>query len=79
MTGEIPTKFGDVLILTGGAGSVHVVCPVAVDGQQGGTSDRYDVSGRSQAVEKARRLVVPARQIFLKDQESGEWEEVPAT
>ncbi len=77
MTGKIPTRFGDVLILmTERAGSAHVVCPVSTDGQQGGTADRYAVSGRPAAVAKARSLVVPEGRIFLKDQDSGEWGEI---
>ena len=77
MTGKIRTRFGDVLILTTErAGSIHLVCPVSVDGQQGGTADRHAVSGRQAAVAKARSLVVPEGRIFLKDQDSGEWGEI---
>ncbi len=77
MTGKIRTRFGDVLILTTErAGSIHLVCPVSVDGQQGGTVDRHGVSGRPAAVAKARSLVVPEGRIFLKDQDSGEWGEI---
>ena len=76
-TGKIRTRFGDVLILTTErAGSIHLVCPVSVDGQQGGTADRHAVSGRPAAVAKARSLVVPEGRIFLKDQDSGEWGEI---
>ena len=74
MNGKIPTRFGDVLILTTErAGSTHVVCPVSTDDQQGCTADRHGVSGRPAAVAKARSLVVPEGRIFLKDQDSGEW------
>ncbi len=77
MTGEIPTKFGDVLILgTTAVGSLHQVCPVVVNGQQSGTSDRYSVSGKPEAVAKARTLVFPEKHIFFKDLDSGEWEEI---
>ena len=77
MTGEIPTKLGDVLLLTGAAiGSLHFVCPVATDGQQGCTTDRRTVTSKAQAVEKARSLVVPDGHIFVKDEDSGEWEEI---
>ena len=58
MIGEIPTRLGDVLILTR-AGSIHQVCPVSSDGQQGCTAERHTVSGRAAAVAKARSLLVP--------------------
>ncbi len=78
MIGEIPTQLGDVLILTTDrAGSIHLVCPVSSDGQQGCTADRHTVSGRPEALAKARSLVVPAGRIFLKDQASGEWGKIP--
>ena len=77
MTGP-PTKLGDVLILTrAAAGSIHEVCPVSGDGQQGCTADRHTVSGRPAAVAKARSLVVPKGRIFILDQDSGEWAELP--
>ena len=45
MIGEIPTRLGDVLVLTTErAGSIHQVCPVSSDGQQGCTVDRHTVS-----------------------------------
>ncbi len=78
MTGEIPTRFGDVLILTtAAAGSICLVCPETADGQQGGTLDRHDVSSLSRAEAIARGLVVrPEGRIFLKDQDSGKWEQI---
>ena len=78
MIGEIPTRLGDVLVLTTeGAGSIHQVCPVSADGQQGCVADRHTVSGRPAAVAKARSLVVPGGCIFLKDQDSGDWAKIP--
>ena len=76
MIGEIPTRLGDVLILTR-AGSIHQVCPVSSDGQQGCTADRHTVSGRPAAVAKARSLLVQEGCIFLKDQDSGNWAKIP--
>ena len=78
MTGDIPTRFGDVLILTtAAAGSICLVCPVTADGQQGGPADRHDVSSRPRAEAIASGLVVrPAGRIYLKDQDSGEWEQI---
>ena len=78
MTGDIPTRFGDVLILTtAAAGSICLVCPVTADGQQGGTLDRHDVSSLSRAEAIARGLVVrPEGRIYLKNQDSGEWEQI---
>ena len=78
MIGEIPTRLGDVLILaTERAGSIYQVCPVSSDGQQGCTADRHTVSGRPEAVAKARSLLVPEGRIFLKDQDSCEWGKIP--
>ncbi len=73
--GQMPTRLGDVIILTKApAVSTHVVCPVKTDGQQGCTVDRHTaVSGRPAAMARARSLVVPDGRIFLKDQDSGEW------
>ena len=78
MIGEIPTRHGDVLILKKAAArSLCLVCPVVADGQQGGTADRHDVSSRPRAEAIARGLVVhPAGRIYLKDQDSGEWEQL---
>ncbi len=77
VTGPMPTRFGDVIILVSSkAGSTHLVCPVATDAQQGGTADRHTVLGLAAAEDKARSLVVPAGRIFLRDQDSGEWKEL---
>ncbi len=76
MTGEIPTRFGDVLILAKGGMGLHVVCPVSDDGQQGGTADHHDEFGRDAAIAKARDLVVPEGRIFIRDQDSGEWHQI---
>ncbi len=76
-TGKIPTKFGDVLILmTEKAGSTHMVCPVSTEGQQGASADHHSVSGHAAAEAKAQSLVVPEGRIFLKDLDSGKWEEI---
>ena len=78
MIGEIPTRLGDVLVLTTErAGSIHQVCPVSSDGQQGCTADRHTVSGRAAAVAKARSLLVQEGCIFLKDRDSGNWAKIP--
>ena len=76
MTGEIPTKNGDVLILTKTAGSTHLICPVSNDGQQAGTAGYHWATSKSEAVEKARSMVVAEGRIFLKNQDSGEWEQI---
>ncbi len=76
-TGKIPTRFGDVLILTTErAGTSHIVCPVPTDGQQTCSADHHLVSGRAAAVTKARSLVVPEGRIFLRDLDTGEWGEI---
>ena len=77
MTGEIPTKFGDVIVLAKAPiGSLYLVCSVKADGQQGCTADRHNVSSKPEAVTKARSLVVPGGRIFFRDQDSGEWEQI---
>ena len=74
---SVPTKAGDVLILTkSAAGSTHLVCPVSADGQQGGTADRHTVSGAAAAEEKARSLVVLEGHVYLLSQDTGEWREL---
>ena len=79
MTRKVPTRFGNVLILTTErTGSIHLVCPVSIDEQQGCTVDQHKASGRPAAVAKARSLVVPEGRIFLKDQDSGEWGQIPS-
>ncbi len=78
MIGKIPTRFGDVLILTTERASrPHMVCPVSTDGQQGWIAVRHWVSGRPAALAKARSLVIPEGRIFLKDHDSGEWGKIP--
>ena len=76
MTGEIPTKFGDVLILTRPSSSLHFVCPVAADGQQGITADHHTITARDEAVATAQSLVVPEGRVFLRDLDSGEWDQI---
>ena len=76
MTGEIPTKFGDVLILAWASNSLHFVCPVAAEGQQGITGDRHTITGRDEAVATAQSLVVPEGRVFLRDLDSGEWDQI---
>ena len=66
----------NILILAKRGMSLHVVCPVSADGQQGGTADHHDEFGRDEAITKARDLVVPDGRIFVKDQDSGEWHQI---
>ena len=76
MTGEVPTRFGDVLILTKEEMPLHVVFFIYKDAQQVGTAHYEEASGRDAAVEKAGALVSPEGRIFLKDQDSGQWDQI---
>ena len=76
MTGVVPTKTGDVLVLAKKGMSPHMVCEVSADGQQGDKFVYLYSISRDRAVAKARDLVVPDGRIFLKDRDSDEWEEI---
>ena len=81
MNGKISTRAGDVLILTTLAGgNLHALGGISGDGQQdlrNSPSLKY-VTGRQAAEAEARLLVMPSRQIFLKDIHTGEWDEIPS-
>jgi hypothetical protein len=76
---DIPTRTGDVLILsTAGAGDTHAIGVVSRDGQQD-LRDRVAlkvVSGRPAAEIEARLMVSSSHRIFLKNQSTGEWDEI---
>jgi len=80
MNGKISTHAGDVLILTTLAGgNLHALGGISGDGQQdlrNSPSLKY-VTGRQAAESEARLLVMPGRQIFLRDIHTGEWDEIP--
>ena len=75
MTGEIPTKVGDALILIRDGGGVRVVCPVTEDGDQGRFSDHEPASSGSAAEQEAARLVAPGGRVFVVNEDIGVWEE----
>jgi hypothetical protein len=78
MNGKVPTRIGDVLILTtAGGGSMYALGGIPGDAQQdlrNSGSLKY-VTGRQTAETEAKLLVMPGRQIFLRDIHTGEWEE----
>jgi hypothetical protein len=80
LTGRVPTRIGDVLILTSpGGGGLYALGGISVDGQQdlhylGGL--QY-VKGRQVAESEARLLVIPNGDIYLRDIHTGEWDEIP--
>jgi hypothetical protein len=80
MNRKISTHTGDVLILTTqGGGNMHALGGISGDGQQDlrdSPSLKY-VTGRQAAEAEARLLVMPGRQILLKDIHTGEWDEIP--
>ena len=79
MTGEIPTHFGDVLILTTTkVGSIHIIGAISADGQQDFRSQASvtNVSGRAAAVAKAKSLIAPGGRIFILNNDTKEWETV---
>ena len=79
MTGKIPTQIGDVLIVTTEAGTIRAVGAIHKDDQQdfsGQISPSY-VSGRAAAEAQAKALVTPGRRIYLRNKDTGDWNEIP--
>jgi hypothetical protein len=77
MTGHIPTRVGDVLILrTSRSFTTHAVGQVSQDGQQDfHKANVKHVSNRAAAVAEAQALVAPGRRIFYLNLDTGEWSE----
>ena len=79
MAERIPTQVGDVLILrTTQSYSVHAVGRVARNGQQDFGSGRnvtYEIDYAA-AVAQAKALVRPGRRIFVRNIDTGDWNEV---
>ena len=79
MTGAIPTRIGDVLIIcTAKSFHVYAVGRVSVDGQQSfhGEHDVQYIVDRGEAVVAAKSLMVTGRRTFLLDLDAGEWREI---
>jgi hypothetical protein len=79
MTGKVPTRIGDVLILSSaGGGGTYALGQISGNGQQDLRHPglKY-VTGRQVAETEARLLVRPGGQIFLRDIHTGEWDEIP--
>lgn len=79
MSKQIPTQLGDALILrTEQAFTIHVVGRVVKDGQQDflGQADLEYVIDRAAAIAAAKALVMPGRQVFFRDIDTGEWSEI---
>ena len=79
MLQAMPTRVGDVLILsTARSFIIYAVGPVSSDGQQGFESAR-DVkylTTEAEARAEARALVKPKHRIFLRDIDTGKWEDI---
>ncbi len=79
MAKQIPTHFGDVLILqTTQSYAVHAVGRVSRDGQQDFSSEtnvKYQIDYVT-AVAQARALVSPGGRIFLRNIDTGDWNEI---
>jgi hypothetical protein len=78
MTGPVPTKFGDVLILHSTKTVMHAVGLVLENGQQDlSHGDVEYIAGRSAADLKAKTLGAhPGARVFLVNTENGHWTEV---
>jgi hypothetical protein len=80
MVTRIPTRIGDVLILTTDKTfSTYAVGQISKDGQQdfrGQTNVKF-VSGRAAAVAEAKALVAPGRRILFRSIDNiGDWSEI---
>ena len=79
MTGDLPTRKGDVLILcTANSLSVYVVGRVSMDGQQ---SFRHEhevqyLPDRGSAVDAAKALQMTGRRTFLLNMDTRGWREI---
>jgi hypothetical protein len=79
MAEPIPTQRGDALILrTDQSFTIHVVGQVSQDGQQdfSGRGNLKCEIERAAAVVAAKLLVWPARRIFLRNIDTGDWSEI---
>jgi hypothetical protein len=79
MPKRIPTHLGDVLILgTTQSYAVHAVGRVSKDGEQDFSSDanvHYEIDYAA-AVARAKALVLPGGRIFVRNIDTGDWNEI---
>ena len=79
MTGDLPTRRGDVLIIcTAQSFHVYAVGRVSADGQQS-FHQKHDVQyivDRGEAVAAAKALGTTGHRTFLLDLDKGEWREI---
>jgi hypothetical protein len=77
----VPTRPGDVLILqTGQSYAIHAVGLVTSEGQQdfhSSDSVRYETEA-ARAIAHAQALVIPGRQVFCLNMDTGKWTVMPS-
>ncbi len=79
MTGDLPTRIGDVLIIcTAKSFHVYAVGRVSVDGQESfhGEHDVQYIVDRGAAVAVAKAIQSTGHRTFLLDLDKGEWREI---
>jgi hypothetical protein len=76
MCGQIPTKWGDVLIVVTFESPMYTVGAVSTDGQQDPEMNYRIVHGQAAGFRAARSLMVPGHRIYLKNSDTGMWLEV---
>ena len=79
MTGPIPTRLGDVLIVgTGNTRGLQMVGLIMRDEQQGllGQAIVQCVTDHGAAVDAALDMVIPGQKIYFMNLDRGEWCEV---
>jgi hypothetical protein len=80
VTGDIPTRRGDVLILSNAqAGGIHFLAIVSQDGEYDVPDSRFCLMcpGSRLALDEARRLVAPGCRIYFRDLDTGYWCQIP--
>jgi hypothetical protein len=73
----MPTTVGDVMILFRSTPPTHVLCVITADGQQDLPGAGVAATDRETAERDARTLAGSTGRVFCKDQESGDWMELP--
>jgi len=76
MSGLIPTKWGDVLIVVTFESPMYTVGAVSADGQQDPEFNYCIVHGQAAGFKAAKALVAPGHQIYLKNADTGIWMEL---
>ena len=79
-TKEMPTRKGDVLIISSTKTSFYAVGAVSSDGQQDFQrlpNSSYTPVRPNEAEAVARSIVASSGRMFSKDMDTGEWLEIP--